>query len=221
MQISDKTVEILKNFSSINTNILIRPGNKLSTITVGQNIFATAEIPETFDREFAVYDLNNFLGILTAQTGSEVSFGEDSMTVAKEKSLFKYYYADKDIITAAPDKTIPVDEFYSFNLSESDLSLIMKAAAITAARTLSVVGNGQHVGITVGDPQTPKSNTFSSMIGESDLVFKAHIAIENLKLISGDYSVTISPKNFIHFSNKNMNLKYWVALEKNSEVANG
>jgi len=221
MKISDRTVEILKNFSAINTNILIRPGNLLSTITVGQNIFATAEINESFDREFAVYDLNNFLGILTAQEGSEVVFGDDSLTVSKDHSFFKYYYAEKEIITAAPDKTIPVVEFFSFKMDKGFLNLILKAAAITAANTLTLEGDGKTVTVTVGDPDTPKTNTYSNVIGESDKVFKAHLAIENLKVIPGDYKVTISPKNFIHFSNQDMNLQYWIGLEKTSEIPNG
>ena len=218
MKISNRTVSILKNFSSINTNILIRPGNVLSTITVGQNIFATAEIDESFDREIAVYDLNNLLGVITAQQGSEVSFGDEALTVSLGKSLFTYYYSDKDIIVSAPDKTIPVDSFYSFDMSESDLQLILKAAGITSANTLSVIGDGKEVTITVGNTEVPQANTFSNVIGESDLVFKAHLAIENLKVIPGNYRVTISPRKFIHLTDKDGKLQYWLALEKTSEI---
>ena len=94
MKISNETLNVLKNFATVNTNILVRPGNKLATISAGKNIFATAEVTETFDREFAVYDLNSLLGIITAQDDPDISFGDESLKVTKNLSSFGYYYAD-------------------------------------------------------------------------------------------------------------------------------
>lgn len=221
MKISNETLNVLKNFATVNTNILVRPGNKLTTISTGKNIFATAEVAEVFDREFAVYDLNSLLGILTAMDNTELNFGEESLTVSKDRNLFEYYYADPQIIVSAPDKSIEVEEYFSFTLSKENLDMIMKAASITSAPMFSVVGNGTEVTISVGDPATPKSNNYKNVVAQSDKVFKANLAIENLKVIPDTYKVVISAKNFIHFSNENKNVKYWMALDKSSEINNG
>ena len=229
MKISNDTLSVLKNFASVNTNLLVRQGNTLSTISTGKNIFARATVAETFDREFAIYDLNSLLGLLTLMEDTEVSFGDESITVSKDRSLFEYYYADPEIIVGAPDKQIEVDDFFSFDLSADDLSMIQKAAGITAAPMLSIVGDGTKVTLTVGDPATPKSNSFKQVIADElskkvpglspDLstIFKAHLQIENLKVLPGSYRVTLSEKKFMHLVNTATDVKYWLALHQTSE----
>lgn len=217
MKISNDTLSVLKNFAAVNTNLLVRQGNTLSTISTGKNIFARATVAETFDREFAIYDLNSLLGLLTLMEDTEVSFGDESITVSKDRSLFEYYYADPEIIVGAPDKQIEVDDFFSFDLSADDLSMIQKAAGITAAPMLSIVGDGTKVTLTVGDPATPKSNSFKQVITETDKTFKAHLQIENLKVLPGSYRVTLSEKKFMHLVNTSTDVKYWLALHQTSE----
>lgn len=217
MKISNDTLSVLKNFAAVNTNLLVRQGNTLSTISTGKNIFARATVAETFDREFAIYDLNSLLGLLTLMEDTEVSFGDESITVSKDRSLFEYYYADPEIIVGAPDKQIEVDDFFSFDLSADDLSMIQKAAGITAAPMLSIVGDGTNATLTVGDPATPKSNSFKQVITETDKTFKAHLQIENLKVLPGSYRVTLSEKKFMHLVNTSTDVKYWLALHQTSE----
>lgn len=217
MKISNDTLSVLKNFAAVNTNLLVRQGNTLSTISTGKNIFARATVAETFDREFAIYDLNSLLGLLTLMEDTEVSFGDESITVSKDRSLFEYYYADPEIIVGAPDKQIEVDDFFSFDLSADDLSMIQKAAGITAAPMLSIVGDGTNATLTVGDPATPKSNSFKQVITDTDKTFKAHLQIENLKVLPGSYRVTLSEKKFMHLVNTSTDVKYWLALHQSSE----
>lgn len=217
MKISNDTLSVLKNFAAVNTNLLVRQGNTLSTISTGKNIFARATVAETFDREFAIYDLNSLLGLLTLMEDTEVSFGDESITVSKDRSLFEYYYADPEIIVGAPDKQIEVDDYFSFDLSAEDLNMIQKAAGITAAPMVSIIGDGTQAILTVGDPATPKSNSFKQTITETDKTFKAHLQIENLKVLPGSYRVTISEKKFMHLVNTSTDVKYWLALHQTSE----
>jgi hypothetical protein len=217
MKISKKTIEVLKNFATINSNILIRQGNVLSTISTGKNIFARAEVDNEFEKEFAVYDLNGLLGLLTAFDNADVDFGDESLTVKQNNSTFEYFYADPNIIVSAPDKTIEVDEFFKFKLTKDKLELILKAAGITAAPMFSVVSKDGKVTIQVGDPSTPKSNSFVEAIGEASVDFNAQLAIENLKVVPGDYEVVVSQKKFLHFKNEG-GLQYWLALERSSEI---
>jgi hypothetical protein len=218
MKISKDTLDVLKNYASINTNILVREGSTLATISTGKNIFSRTTVKETFDREFAIYDLNSLLALLTLMEDTDVEFGDESITISKERSQFEYYYADPSIIVSAPDKTIEVDKHYSFELTENEVGMIMKAASVVAAPMLSVVAKDGKVTLSVGDPATPRSNTFRHVIGESNLEFDCRLAIENFKVIPGDYSVTLSQKKFMHLTNKSNDLQYWLALEPSSVI---
>ena len=197
MKISNDTIEVLKNFAGINTNILVREGNTLSTISTGKNIFAKAVLKETFPKEFAIYDLNSLLSLLT---------------------LTEDFYADPNIIVTAPDKSIEVDNFFQFDLTKDDIDMIMKAAAITAAPMLSIIGQGGEVIVTVGDPSTPKSNSFRQVIGTTDKEFDARLAVENFKVIPASYTVTLSQKKFMFLESSKSDLKYWLALERSSTI---
>tara|TARA_Y100000389_G_scaffold204486_1_gene257326 strand:+ start:6394 stop:7056 length:663 start_codon:yes stop_codon:yes gene_type:complete len=220
MKISNDTIAVLKNFASVNTNILIREGNTLSTISTGKNIFARATVAEKFDREFAIYDLNNLLGLFTLMDDTEVDFGDESLSVSKDQGIFEYYYADKSIVVAAPDKQIEVDDYFTFVLPSETIERVIRAASIAAAPMLSIISDGTDVYITASDPSTPKSNNFKQKIAKSDKKFTAHLAIENFKVILGDdYTVTISEKKFMHLSNNAKDVKYWLALDKTSEIS--
>ena len=218
MKLSKGTLDILKNFATINTNILVREGNTLSTISTGKNIFARAEVTEAFPKEFAIYDLNGLLPLLTLMEDTDVNFGEESLKVTKGSSVFEYFYADPNIIVSAPDKSIEVDNFFQFDLTKEDIDMILKAAAITAAPMLSVIGDGTQVVITVGDPATPKSNSFRQVIGQTDKKFDARLAVENFKVIPGAYSVILSEKKFMFLESSKGDTKYWLALERSSEI---
>ena len=218
MKISTGTLDVLKNFATINTNILVRQGNTLSTISTGKNIFARAEISESFPKEFAIYDLNSLLSLLTLMEDTNIDFQDESLKVSKGTSVFEYYYADPNIIVSAPDKTIEVDNFFQFDFTKDDVDMILKAAAITAAPMLSLVGKGGEVVVTVSDPSTPKSNSFRQVIGTTDKEFDARLAIENFKVIPESYSVTLSQKKFMFLESSKGDLKYWLALERSSVI---
>jgi|TARA_R110002050_G_scaffold96524_2_gene200709 hypothetical protein len=218
MKLSKDTLDTLKNFATINTNILVREGSTLSTISTGKNIFARSEITESFPREFAIYDLNGLLPLLTLMEDTDVDFGDESLKVTKGTSVFEYFYADPNIIVSAPDKSIEVDNFFQFDLSKDDIDMIMKAAAITAAPMLSIVGDGAEVVMKVGDPSTPKSNSFQQVIGTTDKQFDARLAVENFKVIPGSYSVILSEKKFMFLQSTKGETKYWLALERSSVV---
>ena len=218
MKLSKGTLDTLKNFATINTNILVREGSTLSTISTGKNIFARADVTESFPREFAIYDLNGLLPLLTLMEDTDVDFGDESLKVTKGSSVFEYFYADPNIIVSAPDKSIEVDNFFQFDLTKEDIDMILKAAAITAAPMLSVIGDGTQVVITVGDPATPKSNSFRQVIGQTDKKFDARLAVENFKVIPGAYSVILSEKKFMFLESSKGDTKYWLALERSSEI---
>lgn len=220
MKISKQTIDILKNFAQINSNILIREGNLLRTISVGMNIFASATVEEEFPREFAIYDLNSLLGILTYSDDQDVEFGESSLTVSKDGGKFEYFYADSSIIVAPPNKEITFDPYFEFNLSASDIALIQKAASITGGNTLSVVADGETATLVVGntDPKNPSTNSYRKSLGGTDLTFDCRLSISNFKVINDDYVVSISKKKFMNFKSNTRELSYFIAAEPESDI---
>jgi hypothetical protein len=218
MNISKPTLEVLKNFATINTNILVREGNTLATISNGKNIFSRATVSESFDKEFAIYDLNSLLGLLTFTENPDLDLGDESLKINSSGAEFEYYYADPSIIVAAPDKTIEVDNFYEFSLSKDEVTNISRAASVISAPVMSVVGRDGKVTLSVGDPSTPRSNTFRQVIGETDKEFDCRLAVENFKVIADSYKIVLSQKKFMFLENEAGTLKYWLALEPNSVI---
>jgi hypothetical protein len=129
---------------------------------------------------------------------------------------FKFYYAEPSIIVAAPDKEIEIDTFYQFAITKEQINTIYRAASVISAPVLSVVASGGSVVMSVGDPNTPKSNSFTTDIGQADLEFDARLGIENLKVIADDYEVTVSAKKVFKFTNSKRT--YYLALEPSSNI---
>ena len=217
MKLSTNTVEVLKNFASINPNILIRAGDTVSTISAGKNIFAKAKIQETFDREFAIYDLNSFLATLSLADNSDIRFDNEFLQVEIDSGTMKYYYSDPSVIQAAPDKEIEVDNYFQFTLTQDALKTIFSTASVSQATMFSVIGNGTEVTIVVGDPKTPLSNNYRKIISASNKVFKAYLPIDSLKIMNDTYTVTVSEKKFIYLEGNTSSSRYWLALDKDSE----
>lgn len=218
MKLSNETLSVLKNFATINTNILIREGNTLSTISTGKSVFAKAKVAESFPKEIAIYDLNSLLALLTFAEDQDIDFGENSLTISKDGGMFEYFYASPTIIVAAPNKTIQVDEHYTFDLSTADINLITKAAAITAAPTISLSTKKGKVYLSVGDKKNDTANSYRKIIGETDLEFDCFISVDNFKVIPADYKVTVSQKKLFLFQSEAKNLEYFIAMEPDSVV---
>ena len=220
MKLNATTQEILKNFSEINTNILIKPGSELNTISTMRNIFAKATINESFDSEFGIYDLNEFLSVVSSLDKPELTLNEKYMTISTEgsRSKVKYFYSDPSVIVS-PTKEVNMPESdVTFSLSESNLVQLQKMAAILKAPDLALVGTkGGDVILKVCDKKNDTSNKFDIVVGENATAnYTFYFKVENLKMISGDYDVAVSSKSIAHFKNIKLPIEYWIALEPDS-----
>lgn len=218
MKISKQTLDVLKNFSQINSNILIREGSLLRTISVGKNIYSRATVAEEFPKEFAIYDLNSLLGLLTLSDDQEVEFGDTSLTVSKDGGTFEYFYADTSIIVSPPNKEITLETHFDFTIAAADISMLQKAANITGATTLSIVADGETATLVIGDPKTSSSNSYRKNLGETDLEFDCRIGIDNFKVMTDEYTVSLSKKRFMHMKSNTRDVQYWLALEPESVI---
>ena len=218
MKLSDKTISLLKNFSTINQSILFKRGTKLSTISVMKNILAEATIEEELPKDFGIYDLGQFLNGLSLHHNPELDFQDDSYVVIKEgRSRSKYFFADANVIITPPEKTLTLpDETVSFELSTDQLDKLLKAAAIYQLADLSVVGGEGVVKDLVRDKKNETSNDFSIIVGETDTTFSFNFKVENIKILPGNYEVVSSKNNLSRFTSKNQDLTYFIALEPDS-----
>jgi len=218
MKLSDKTLTLLKNFSSINQSILFKEGNTLRTISVMKNILAEATIEEELPKNFGIYDLNQFLNGLNLHQNAELDFQNDGYVVIKEgKYRSNYRFADPNVIITPPDKEINLpSEDVCFILDTKELDKLLKAAAVYQLPDLSVVGEAGVVKLVVRDKKNDTSNDFSVVVGETDEVFSFNFKVENIKILPGNYEVVISRKLLSRFKNTSFDVTYHIALEPDS-----
>ena len=218
MKLSDKTLSVLKNFSTINQSILFKQGNRLRTISVMKNILAEATITEELPKDFGIYDLNQFLNGLGLHQSPELDFANEGHVVIKEGRMrSKYFFADPNVIITPPEKAITLpSEDVSFELRTEQLDKLLKAAAIYQLPDLAVVGGEGVVKILVRDKKNDTSNDFSIVVGETDKEFSFNFKVENIKILPGTYDVIVSQKLLSRFTSKNHDLLYYIALEPDS-----
>ena len=219
MKLSDNTLTLLKNFAGINQSILVKQGNKLRTISIAKNILAEAEITEEFPREFAVYDLNQFLNGLSLHQDPDLDFTENSyITIREGKRRVKYFYADPNVIISPPEKEIKLpSEDVCFQLETGALEKLVKAAAVYQLPDISAVGEAGVIRLVVRDKKNDTSNEYSIVVRETDEQFTFNFKVENIsKIVSGAYNVVVSRKLLSQFTNTKHNLSYWIALEPDS-----
>ena len=220
MQLNKVTHDILKNFSEINTNILIKPGSELNTISTMRNIFAKATITETFDNEFGIYDLNEFLSVVSSLDKPQLTLQDKYMTISTEgsKTKAKYFYSDPSVIVS-PQKDVTMPESdVTFTLTESNLAQLQKMAAILKAPDLALIGTkGGDCVLKVCDKKNDTSNKFDIVVGENATAdYTFYFKVENLKMMAGDYDVAVSSRSISHFKNTKLPIEYWIALEPDS-----
>ena len=219
MKLSEKTVNLLKNFAGINQSILFKKGNKLRTMSVMKNILAEAEVEEEFPKDFAIYDLVQFLNGVPPYTNPQIEFTTDSnLTIREGKDRkTKYFFADPSVVVAPPEKSISLPtEDVCFNLDSDQLASLMKASAVYQLPDLCAVGEAGVVKLVVRDKKNDTSNEYSINVGMTDAEFSLNFKVENIKILPGTYEVVISEKLLSRFVNTNYNLTYYIALEPDS-----
>ena len=218
MKLSESTLSLLKNFSTINQSILFKQGNRLRTISVMKNILAEATISEDLPKDFGIYDLNQFLNGMGLHQSPELDFANDSYVVIKEGRMrTKYFFADANVIITPPEKPITLpSEDVTFDLSTDQLDKLLKAAAVYQLPDLSAVGENGVVKLVVRDKKNDTSNDFAITVGETESTFSFNFKVENIKILPGTYDVVVSQKLLSRFTSKNHDLTYYIALEPDS-----
>ena len=218
MKLSDSTLSLLKNFSTINQSILFKQGSKLRTISVMKNILAEATISEELPKDFGIYDLGQFLNGMGLHQSPELDFENEGHVVIREgKMRTKFWFADPNVIITPPEKPIELpSEDVTFELSTDQLDKLLKAASIYQLPDLSVVGENSAVKLLVRDKKNDTSISFAIAVGDTESEFAFNFKVENIKILPGTYEIVVSQKLLSRFSAKNHDLTYWIALEPDS-----
>ncbi len=215
MKLSNDTREVLKNYSTINANLLVTSGNQIATMSQMKNIVSKATLPDTFETEFAIYDLNEFLSAMSLFDDPELDFGDSSVKISQGGQSLNYFYSDPTVVTTPKsDITMPNPDA-TFTLKQSVFNQVLKASSVLGVpdMVLDVDETGQ-MNLRVSDRKNDTSNSFSVEVGEGGTPNqKFFFKVENLKLLSGDYEVKVSSKGISNFKNVNKDVEYFIALE--------
>ncbi len=215
MQLSAKTINILKNFSTINPSIVLKPGSIISTISPNKTVMARATVPDEFVGTYGIFSLNRFISALSLFENPEVDFGSQSATIHSGKQTMDYPFCEVSVVMVAPEKEIKLPTVdVEFKLSNKDIQSVMKGLGVLSLPEIAVIGDGDNVYLCAIDSKSGSSGEYKISVGETDKVFRAIFRAENLKMTDGDYDVRISSKGISQFIG--LEATYWIAVEASS-----
>lgn len=224
-KISQQTMTILKNFAGINSNLHVKPGNVISTISPSSTILAEATVSEAFDVEFGIWDMSQFLSTMSLFKDAELEFDGESkhVTISSpgSKASVKYFFSEPSLLSAPPDKKISMPKVaLAFHLSEDNISAILRAASVLQAPDMCVESCDAGVRVRVCDKKNVSAHSWSFVVDESeqDMEFQFWLKVENMKLLPGDYDVSFAEKKVVKFVGP---VTYWIALESDSTINKG
>jgi len=222
MKLSNETLAVLKNFSSINQGLQFKKGKKIATVSSSKTVLAQAVLADDFPQDFCIYDLNQFLAVHGLfKDGADIDFDSSNVIFKGGKSKVKYRMTDKNMIVTPPEKEIVLPSIdCSFNLTQNDLEWIMKTSSVLSSPHIAIQSDGDTINLLTFDAADDSAHTNSIELGEGNgNTYKVVFKTENIKLIPGTYDVDISFKGIGHFKNTKDDIDYWIAFEsKESEV---
>ena len=215
MKLSKETLEVLKNFASINNGLEFKEGNVLSTMSASKTVLVRAELKDSFPETFCVYDLNQFLSVYSINKDPEIDFDEFNVIFKTQRSKTRYRKTAKHMIVTAPDKSLNIGEpDVAFTLSQEDYRDIIDSAKVLQSPHIAVESTGDKIVLTCYNAKDDSAHTNSIEVAEGNgKSFKVVFLTENIKMITGSYDVEISYKGFTSFKNKVSNIQYWIASE--------
>jgi hypothetical protein len=216
MKLDTKTINVLKNFSSVNPSMLFKEGNVVATISPNKTIMARATVPAKFSNKFAIYNLGRFLSTLSLFEDPDLSFTDRYVKISDSTGRsVNYTFADETTIKTPPEKEIKLPSVdVTFQLTNANLTDILKALGVLSLPEFAVVGDGSNVSLQAMDSKNPSGDVYSIDVGKTDKNFRAIFKVENIKVIPGDYTVNLSSKGISHFESPEA--EYWIAIEATS-----
>jgi hypothetical protein len=226
MKISNKTLSLLQSFAQISSNLLVKPGKKLATRNAVNSIQARAVVDETFPQQFAIYDLNQLLSLISASQNPDIEFGDKSLVIRSENGgEVEYFYADESLVTAPNEAPPQLEDIYSFKVTSSDIQTVIKTASIISATTLNIVSEKGKVTMTINDPKNTTSHSYKKPLGDAEASFNVKMAIDSFKVVPDEYTVRVANAVakagkvvVFFFESTSSDLTYLIAADATSKV---
>ncbi len=222
MKLSEGTVAILKNFSTVNQSLQFKAGNTLKTISPLKTIFVEATVDENFPKEFALYDLNKLLAKVSLYKEAHLGFDDDKINISTENKKKSDYikYCSPKIIIVPPEKSISIGEAdCSFSLSQEDLDWMKRSAGISGSPNFIFESDGETIQFVATDVKDDSADQSKVEIGAGDgTKFRVVMKVENFKLMDGSYDVAIAKKGLAQFKHKSIPIVYYIAIEAASST---
>jgi hypothetical protein len=226
MKISNKTLSLLQSFAQISSNLLVKPGKKVATRNAVNSVQARAVVDETFAQQFAIYDLNQLLSLISASHNPDIEFGDKSLIIRSENGgEVEYFYADESLVTSPNEVPPQLEDIYSFKMTASDIQTIVKTAGIISATTMNIVSEKGKVVLTINDPKNSTSHSYKKSLGDSDKAFNVKMAIDSFKVVADEYNVRVanaiaktSKVLVFFFESTTSDLTYLIAADSTSKV---
>jgi hypothetical protein len=218
MKLTQRTFQVLKNFSTINPTLSVCKGNVVRTVSQNKTVLAQANVQEEFPRDFAIYDLSEFLGVVSLFDEPDFDFDTYYVSISDDnKASSQYFYADKSMVTIPPDKSVTLpDEHIKFSLGDKVLKHLLQAASVMGLPEICIQGDGDMIKVMANNTKNTTASNFSYEVGKTDQQFKVVFKVENLKLIAGTYDVSVSTQRLAQFTLTDGSLAYWIAMEGSS-----
>jgi hypothetical protein len=226
MKISSKTLSLLQSFAQISSNLLVKPGKKLATRNAVNSIQARAVVDETFPQQFAIYDLNQLLSLISVSQNPDIEFGDKSLTIRSENGgEIEYFYADESLITAPNENAPTLEDIYTFKMTGNDIQTIIKTASIVSATMLNIVSEKGKVTLSINDPKNSTSHSYKKPLGDADVSFNVKMAIDSFKVVPDEYNVRVANAVaktgkvlVFFFEATGSDLTYLIAADSSSKV---
>jgi len=226
MKISNKTISLLQSFAQISSNLLVKPGKKLTTRNAVNSIQARAVVDETFPQQFAIYDLNQLLSLISVSEHPDIEFGNKSLVIRSANGgETEYFYADESLVTVPNENPPQLEDVYTFKLTASDIQTIVKTASIVSATMLSIVSDKGKVTLSINDPKNSTSHSYKKPLGDATSSFNVKMAIDSFKVVADEYNVRVAHAvaktgkvMVFFFESTSSDLTYLIAADSTSKV---
>lgn len=220
MKLSQQTINVIKNFATINPSIIFKPGNEIKTISPQKTVAAIATIPDTIPSKACVYDASRFLSICSLYQEPDVQFEDKFCTISEGKRRTRYVFADESMVIAPPEKEIKFpSQDVVVDVQWSDLQSVIKAAGVLNLPEIAFVGEDGTCYLRAVDSSNPTADSYGIELGDANDRFQLIIKTENLKLMPLNYKVTLSSKGISKFEGEN--IRYYIAIESKSTYNKG
>jgi hypothetical protein len=221
MELTDKTLEVLRNYATINPNLVFSEGNTLKTISVARNVLSQTTVEESFPQSFGIYDLNEFLSVLSLVNKPRLKFETDYVVVGDStgRSEVKYFYSDPDMLTSPAQDIVMPEAEVKFVIDTDTLNRVRKASAALGHNEMTITPTTGAIRLTIVDPKDSTSNAFSIDVeGEypEDVDFNFVVNVNNIKVVNEDFTVSVSKKLISQWKSQQSAIEYFIAFEKSS-----